>query len=225
MRRREFLKFAGATILVPEMNKLNEIFGKNPYKGKVWSQLNDPWGEMELPGVKPSWLKLENKGRVAGCSAAAVAYAINQMVEPNKIYELTGNIGVTPEDVIFKIFPVLPNAPLVMSAMGGNGYTVVDSLRYFGLKVDTPMLSKYSMNQIYHDELAIIGIELKDERGYRRTHYTVYSRTDETGATFALDSYFGGGGKEVRLDSYLPVWDIISVIRISNDQNDRTKNN
>lgn len=215
MRRREFLKLAGAAFIAPEMNKLSEILGKNPYRGRVWSQVNDSWGELDLPGTKPAWLNLENKARVAGCSAAAVAFAINQMAEPSEIYKLTGNFGVTPDELIFKIFPVLPNAPLVMSAMGGNGYTVVDSLRYFGLKVDSPFLSKYSMNQIKKDELAIIGIELRDERGYRRTHYTVYSRTDETGATYVFDSYFGGGGKEVRLDSYLPVWDIISVIRVA----------
>ena len=221
MRRREFLKLAGAAFLAPEMNKLGEIFGKNPYRGRVWSQVNDPWGELELPGVKPAWLSLENKARVAGCSAAAVAFAINEMVEADEIYKLTGNFGVTPEDVILKIFPNLPNYPLLLSAKGGNAYTVVDTLKYFGLTVDTPSLSKYSMNLIKPDELAIIGMSI----GTTSTHYTIYSGTDHTGATFVKDSFFGGGGKEVRLDSYLPVWDIISVIRITNRPDDRTKNN
>lgn len=218
--RREFLKLSGAfgSWAMAGMPELNIV---NPYRGRVWSQVNDAWGNLDLPGKKPIWLNLENKARVAGCSAAAVTYAVNLMADPGEIYKLTGNLGVTPEDVIFKIFPKLPNYPLLLSAKGGNAFTVVDTLKYFGLSVDTPSLSKYSMNLIKPDELAVIGISI----GTTSTHYTVYSRTDDTGATYVYDSFFGGGGREVRLDSYLPEWDIISVIRISNHLNDRAKNN
>lgn len=228
MHRREFLKLAGAVFMAPEMNKLSEILGIKPDRGRVFSQLDPEWADRELPGKKPTWLgkEIENKVRVAGCSAMALAHVINLMVDEVDILRLTGKPVLTPVDLIYDIFPKLPNFPLVMSAMGGNANTVTDCLRFFGLSYDVPSLSKYTMSQnLEEGQMAIVGINLKDVNGYIRTHYTIYSRTDLTGATFVKDSYFGGGGKEVRLDSYLPVWDIISVIRISNRLDDRTKNN
>lgn len=211
-----------------EIQEGQKDFPVNPYKGRIWNQYCDKirgddgavieiscsesWASEPLPGGCSA--KTLNYKGYSGCSAAAMAYVINQMLSPLEIETATGKpvLGVTPNFLIDEVFP---SKGYYLDCNGFSEVQMIDILSYFGLSSRTEPVSKHTLEKtILPGEMAIVGVRV-NYKGEWMEHWVVPIDFVDKKIVFA-DSYYGEG-EAIVLDEVSGIysWDIISIMIIS----------
>lgn len=141
----------------------------------------EDWAERPLPGGCKVNRFNDFMGRPS-CNSAAAVFVLNYLVPAEKIFEIVGTPGIDPAQLVWDIYPNLPadGGRIVMDCGGAGPASIRGALELFGLTVEVPIFSKYSLVEVGESlapnqrlMVAMIGINAK---GRRFQHWTVYKR-------------------------------------------------
>lgn len=152
-----------ATLTPPptiEFSPTPEVELINPYKGKVWNQrcrwdIDPATGQRSVRSCAEDWASLPlpggclDKTRVdlspAACNLASTTFVLNELVPPEVFLKIIGYPGITPEILVNRIYPNLPNNKgILMSCKGAGAEVIIPTLKFFSLRVRTVNISEYS---------------------------------------------------------------------------------